>query len=408
LGLGDPLLSARGRYGRVILLVFTGCCSCDCREARCGNGTREPPEECDGSDLDDGCPSGTGAACRADCTVDLSGCASCGNGVAEGIEPCDGADLRGSTCEALGFEEGTLGCTGCALETTPCSSCGDGLVSGTEDCDGDPPSEASCASLGFDSGTLGCTAGCAYDTSACVPLNPAALAFDGIDDVLVCPALDLGLPLAEHTWEAWLWVDATGTSPGTIFEKWTALGCIGVPSTDISLNVFWSNDLVTRWAALCPNCGCFWAAFAAPPPGGWHHVSFALGPDGLGGLQQSIVVDGAFARTMSIPFPDTSWLDDSTVEIRMGNDACEQGTCAPFKGKLDEVRLWSYARTPAEVAADYATQLTGAEGGLVAYWPFEEASGQSTLEVVSGASCDLGGTAAVEASDPVWDVLTPF
>ena len=48
-------------------------------------------------------------------------------------------------------------------------NCGNGAVESPEQCDGSDLNGASCTTLGFDSGPLVCTAGCAYDTSACVP-----------------------------------------------------------------------------------------------------------------------------------------------------------------------------------------------------------------------------------------------
>jgi len=46
----------------------------------------------------------------------------CGNGVARGEEECDGGDLRGATCQALGFDRGTLRCTGrCIYYVVDCS-----------------------------------------------------------------------------------------------------------------------------------------------------------------------------------------------------------------------------------------------------------------------------------------------
>lgn len=46
----------------------------------------------------------------------------CGDDLAEAAEPCDGQDLRGESCESLGHESGTLGCTAaCARDATNCS-----------------------------------------------------------------------------------------------------------------------------------------------------------------------------------------------------------------------------------------------------------------------------------------------
>ena len=52
----------------------------------------------------------------------------------------------------------------------------------------------------------------------------------------------------------------------------------------------------------------------------------------------------------------------------------------PFKGDIDEVRIWSVVRTAAEIAADYDHELQGNEAGLVAYYKFNEAPGSTVAE----------------------------
>jgi hypothetical protein len=46
-----------------------------------------------------------------------------------------------------------------------------------------------------------------------------------------------------------------------------------------------------------------------------------------------------------------------------------------WTGVMDEVRLWSVAKTPAEIAANMKVVLKGTEPGLVAYYRFDEGTG---------------------------------
>ncbi len=48
---------------------------------------------------------------------------------------------------------------------------------------------------------------------------------------------------------------------------------------------------------------------------------------------------------------------------------------SPFSGALDEVRIWSVARTSPQVISDRSGPLSGSEPGLEAYYQFEEGSG---------------------------------
>lgn len=58
--------------------------------------------------------------------------ANCGDGVRQPIEQCEGADLGGQSCEGLGLGSGTLSCTQCVFDTTGCAGCGNGLCDPAE------------------------------------------------------------------------------------------------------------------------------------------------------------------------------------------------------------------------------------------------------------------------------------
>jgi len=89
-----------------------------------------------------------------------------------------------------------------------------------------------------------------------------------------------------------------------------------------------------------------------------------------------------------------------------------------WSGVMDEVRLWSVAKTPAEIAANMNVVLTGTEPGLVAYYRFDEGSGDFTDDTSKKPShrlqsCTSKSTrcAEVNAAKPVWvdsDLPGPF
>jgi len=196
----------------------------------CGDGLRDPNEECDGRDFDDlscgslGYPGGE-LGCTEDCRIVFTSCTDyglCGNGVREDQEECDREALHGQSCLGLGYYGGNLACTlnctfdtrSCALagrcgddvvqdafgemcestEVTTCSHlgyysedlvgcsaactwdesgcvtaghCGDGVLDVPEDCDGDELGESTCASLGYHGGSLFCGTDCHWDLSDC-------------------------------------------------------------------------------------------------------------------------------------------------------------------------------------------------------------------------------------------------
>ncbi len=97
--------------------------------------------------------------------------ALCGDDVADGTEECDGPDLNGRTCQDLGYDGGSLGCTGdCTLVTSGCIGdpvCGNGVIDTSEECDGAALGSATCVGLGYTSGAVTCDASCLIDESGC-------------------------------------------------------------------------------------------------------------------------------------------------------------------------------------------------------------------------------------------------
>ena len=63
----------------------------------------------------------------------------CGDGVRESPEDCDGTDLDSATCQSLGFDNGTLVCSAsCTFDTSSCTgggTCGGNKESCTQDSD---------------------------------------------------------------------------------------------------------------------------------------------------------------------------------------------------------------------------------------------------------------------------------
>ena len=64
----------------------------------------------------------------------------------------------------------------------------------------------------------------------------------------------------------------------------------------------------------------------------------------------------------------------------------------PFKGTLDDVRIWKAVRTQSEIEGNLFNHLTGTETGLAGYWRFQEAGGQVVFDSSANANRGwLGG-----------------
>ncbi len=55
-------------------------------------------------------------------------------------------------------------------------------------------------------------------------------------------------------------------------------------------------------------------------------------------------------------------------------------------GGVSDVRVWNHARSAAEITFDRYRRLTGAESGLLGYWPLDDASGSTAQDLSSSAN----------------------
>lgn len=106
--------------------------------------------------------------------------------------------------------------------------------------------------------------------------------------------------------------------------------------------------------------------------GNWHHVALVRQAN-----QLRLYIDGTLVQSGA-----------SSVISNISNSAnleIGHNPCGYFNGSVDDVRLWNYARSASEIAADRNHELCGNESGLVGYYDFNEGTagannaGQTTL-----------------------------
>jgi Concanavalin A-like lectin/glucanases superfamily len=147
------------------------------------------------------------------------------------------------------------------------------------------------------------------------------------------------------------------------------------------------------------------------PQAGWLHLSWSY-TGNRGTL--SFTVNGTEFPVATQAGPPSLNFTPGIVTLAASQTFGTQG----WTGVLDEVRLWSVAKTPADIQRDMRVVLRGTEPGLVAYYRFDEGSGTFTDDVSGAPShrlsvCTAPSTrcAAVNAADPVWvesDLPGPF
>ncbi len=105
--------------------------------------------------------------------------------------------------------------------------------------------------------------------------------------------------------------------------------------------------------------------------GEWTHIAVVVN-----GLNAYYYKNGKLVRTeVSSAGSQVSYAD---IDFTLGKDGRDPGKY--FKGKMDEVRVWTIARTETEINTNMYKQLIGSEANLVAYYLMSDGSGTSLLD----------------------------
>ena len=185
-------------------------------------------------------------------------------------------------------------------------------------------------------------------------------AFDGASGYL-----DMGNPASldmsartNMTIEAWVWLDnATGFR--SIYES-------GTDHTRTYLSLYVRDASPTEGFSAGFNWDGKWcyARFSdstTAATGRWIHVSATRSGTNIWTTIDGAVVAHTIASQAQTP---------AYTSVRVGyNSALSPGY---FSGNLSDLRIWSVARTPEQIAAAYTNRLTGTEEGLVGYWPLKD------------------------------------
>jgi len=134
----------------------------------------------------------------------------------------------------------------------------------------------------------------------------------------------------------------------------------------------------------------------ALPLGVWSHVAVTKS-----GRAFALYVDGASVKTEMADQVFTH--GGPPVAFRIGGRVAPDGSSLAngLEGAVDEVRLWSVARTAAEIAAGRTTIPIAGDAALTGAWRFDEGAGITTADVKGVRPGTLVG-------GPTWIVSTAF
>ncbi len=105
----------------------------------------------------------------------------------------------------------------------------------------------------------------------------------------------------------------------------------------------------------------------------WTHVAATYD-----GAEMRLYVNGELAASKAF----TGAITHSAQPLRIGNGSGGY----PWRGQIDEARVWSVARSAAEIAANYQQALAGNEAGLEGWWRMDEPVDAGSVFVDSSAA----------------------
>ncbi len=360
----------------------------------CDDGNACTLDSCDsgtGSCLNLPLPAGTACVdddvCNGDEACNVSG--QCGAGAPLSCDdgnPCNG---RESCDAAVGCQAGSplncndpLPCTSDSCDSlTGCqnvNACGAGQVCTAAGCLGGCFSNAECGD------------GDPCTTDVCDPPNTHAISLDGLDDYVTMGAAP-ELNAAQFTLELWFKRTGVGSATGTGGGGFTAAvplvakGAGESESPTLNMNYFlglvetspgtWvlGADFEEGSGGAGPLGQNHPVVGATPVPfGQWHHAAATYD-----GISWRLYLDGSLDATATVEQPAAS---DSVQHFGLGTSLTSNGTQrGRYLGLLDEVRVWSYARTSEQIGFNKDRQLE-TEDNLLGRWSLNEASGTTAAD----------------------------
>lgn len=218
------------------------------------------------------------------------------------------------------------------------------------------------------------------------------LTFDGINDIAIVPDNVLLDSLAQkYTIEAWVNLTAFTMSPRIIDRANVFSFYIDATGGNHVEFFSYKNPAVVIKSTVLSS-------------GVWHHVAVRRQKMGLNYVT-GLFIDGLSSGATSTS-ADLALLAGNTP-LTFGNTLSAGIALArPWKGKLDDVRLWKIARSDAEIAANRGLSQVGSEMGLLAVYELNEGSGQTIHDKSANHLSGSLGTDPVNAdvNDPVWSL----
>jgi predicted outer membrane repeat protein len=182
-----------------------------------------------------------------------------------------------------------------------------------------------------------------YTVKKFMPKAGNAIAFDGLDDYVACPAVNP----TTFTYEAWINPSVLGKDQAVVS---TLTSNVGAELHINSDNKLW----LTLWT------GSAWKDISSTTTlstGTWYHIAGTY--DGTTAI---VYLNGS-------PVSATTTYSAGTTALNIGR---RSNASLPFSGKIDNVAVWGRALSATEIQNTMFASLAGNESGLQAYYNFDQ------------------------------------
>ncbi|MEO9482732.1 MAG: LamG-like jellyroll fold domain-containing protein [Ekhidna sp.] len=245
-------------------------------------------------------------------------------------------------------------------------------------------------------------------------VDNSVLSFDGADDFVRVPT-NAAFENQNYTVEAWVNIPVlpVGSDSYAFVSKGTLISDGGLNRNGftllygdlggglaIALGQYSSSDteVVQHPVSLTPDT--------------WYHIAATYD-----GTTMRLYLDGVEVATNgALGANDVIYTGDN-LDLKIGAMEGTGSSTNNHRGLLDEVRIWNYVRSGAQISALMDEEISGTQNGLVAYYDFNDAAGSTLTDLVAGrngtldAAMNLAGATGNWASggsilDPV-DAVAP-